>query len=58
MTKGSSFEGEENNYGLAHYLNNQDLLKYVLKIVKRVRNVKKKEMFLLEYTLHESGYGC
>jgi pyruvate,water dikinase len=42
MTKGSSFEGEENNYGLAHYLNNQDLLKYVLKIVKRVRNVKKK----------------
>ena len=42
LTKGSSFEEDENAYGLLHYLNNPDLLKYVLKIVKRVRNIKKK----------------
>jgi len=45
LTKGSALEGDtlgSDVYGLAHYLENQDLLKYVIKIVKRVRNVKKK----------------
>ncbi len=42
LTKGNSFEENDNVYGLLHYLNNPDLLKYVLKIVKRVRNIKKK----------------
>ena len=45
ITKGSSCEidslGDE-TYGLSHYLENPNLLKYVLKIVKRVRNIKKK----------------
>lgn len=45
LTKGNSFENDSlgnDIYGLSHYLDNQDLLKYVLKIVKRIRNVKKK----------------
>jgi pyruvate,water dikinase len=45
LTKGSHCEGDSlspETYGLTHYLENQDLLKYVLKIVRRVRNVKKK----------------
>ena len=45
LTKGASFENDSlggDTFGLSHYLDNQELLKYVLKIVKRVRNVKKK----------------
>ncbi len=44
LTKGSSFENDLDKeiYGLTHYLENQNLLKYVLKILRRVRNVKKK----------------
>ena len=45
LTKGSAFESDsldKDTCGLTHYLENQDLLKYTLKVLRRVRNVKKK----------------
>lgn len=45
LTKGKTYEDEslsDNMYGAAHYINNLPMLKRVVKIVKRVRNVYKK----------------
>ena len=45
LTKGNASEDDtlgSDIYGLTHYLENQALLKYVIKIIKRVRNIKKK----------------
>jgi pyruvate,water dikinase len=45
ITKGSSMENDEvpdNYFGLRHYLENEEFLRRILKIVKRVRNVYKK----------------
>ena len=45
LTKGKIYEEkslEDEIYGAAHYLNNQAMLKRVLRIIKRVRNVYKK----------------
>lgn len=45
LTKGSTFEDEsvsDESYGLKHYLENPEILRRVLKIVKRVRDVYKK----------------
>ena len=45
LTKGKSFEDDslsDNTYGAIHYINNLEMLKRVIRIVKRVRNVYKK----------------
>jgi pyruvate, water dikinase len=45
LVKGKQFENsdvDDSTYGLAHYLENKELLSRVLKIVRRVRNVYKK----------------
>jgi pyruvate,water dikinase len=45
ITKGSSMENDEvpdNYFGLRHYLENEEFLRRILKIVKRVRNVYNK----------------
>jgi pyruvate,water dikinase len=45
ITKGSSMEESEvpdDHFGLRHYLENEEFLRRVLKIVKRIRNVYKK----------------
>ncbi|MDX9739413.1 MAG: PEP/pyruvate-binding domain-containing protein [Candidatus Dojkabacteria bacterium] len=45
LTRGKDFEDkelEDSVYGLAHYVNNRELLRRVLMIVRRVRNVYKK----------------
>ena len=45
LTKGKSFEDADLSdftYGAAHYISNKEMLKRVIKIVKRVRNVYKK----------------
>jgi hypothetical protein len=45
LTKGNSYEESslpDDAYGATHYLNNLDMLKRVLKIIRKVRNVHKK----------------
>ena len=45
LIKGKSFEESslpDDTYGATHYLNNLDMLKRVLKIIRKVRNVHKK----------------
>lgn len=45
LTKGKSYEESslpDDAYGATHYLNNLDMLKRVLKIIRKVRNVYKK----------------
>jgi pyruvate,water dikinase len=45
LTKGKSYEDSslpDDTYGATHYLNNLDMLKRVLKIIRKVRNVHKK----------------
>jgi pyruvate, water dikinase len=45
LTKGKTYEESsvpDNAYGATHYINNLDILKRVIKIVRRIRNVYKK----------------
>lgn len=45
LTKGKNYEESslpDDTYGATHYLNNLDMLKRVLKIIRKVRNVHKK----------------
>lgn len=45
LTKGKSYESNsvpDEAYGATHYINNLDMLKRVIKIVRRIRNVYKK----------------